>query len=349
MENLKTRNVFLDTEVFEAFNFNFDSKGLSELVRLAQADFVKVFLTTITVGEVHAHIVEKINEASSKLKKFRNEEGRIFQNLSSYKGILAKVDKQKQIDEMKAQFQGFLKNAKVTVIDARSVDPESVFGDYFGLKPPFGEGRKKEEFPDAFAQHALTSWCEKNRYDMYVISANKDWHGPKKGLIPLVKLEEFLDAAVKDEAGEELATKVLSIYAKHLDKVEKAIVNAFQDSEFYPSDVDGDVDEVRVKSVKIDQPFVLEVDQTLATISVDVEVKYIADVSYLNDDEGIWDSEDHMWSYRPTAYAEAEESEHFEAELEVQYDLHSEDSFDVSCTINETFGVTVLPTDYELK
>jgi len=164
-----------------------------------------------------------------------------------------------------------------------------------------------------------------------------------------VKLDEFLDAAVKDEAGEVRATHVLKIYAKHLHKVERAIMDAFEDSEFYTSDVDGDVDSVEVKSIKIDQPFVLEVDEETATLTVEVEIKYVANVSYLNDDEGIWDGEDHVWSYRPTAYADAEELERFEAELEIQYDLDREDVFDVSCTINKTFKVTVLPTDYELK
>ena len=164
-----------------------------------------------------------------------------------------------------------------------------------------------------------------------------------------MKLDEFLDAAVKDEAGEVLATHVLKIYAKHLDKVERAIMDAFEDSEFYTSDVDGDVDSVEVKSIKIDQPFVLEVDEETATLTVEVEIKYVANVSYLNDDEGIWDSEDHVWSYRPTVYTQAEESEQFEAELEIQYDLDNEDEFEVSCMINETFRITVYPTDYELK
>jgi hypothetical protein len=349
MANLKTKNVFVDTEVFEASNFNFSSKGLSELVRLAQANFVSVFLTSITVGEIQAHIVEKINEASGKLKKFRSEEGRILQNVSGYEAVSAKLDRQRCVEEIKRKFQEFLNDAKATVVDSRSVDPESVFRDYFDLKPPFGEGRKKEEFPDAFAQQALMNWCAKNRCEMYVISANKDWHAAKNHLIPLVKLDEFIDAAVKDEAGEMLAAHVLKIYAKHLDKVEIAIIDAFKDSEFYTSDVDGDVDGVAVKRIKIDQPFVLEVDEETATMSVDVEIKYVADVSYFNDDGGIWDGEDHVWSYRPTAYTEAEELERFEVELEIQYDLNKEDVFEVSCTINKPFRVTVLPTDYELK
>jgi hypothetical protein len=57
----------------------------------------------------------------------------------------------------------------------------------------------------------------------------------------------------------------------------------------------------------------------------------------------IWDGEDHVWSYRPTSYVQAEESEQFEAELEIQYDLDKEDVFEVSCTIEKTFRVTVSP------
>src|SRR5271157_3779940 len=122
MANLKTKNVFVDTEVFEAFNFNFSSKGLRELVRLAQADFVSVFLTSITVGEVQTHIVEKIIEASGKLKRFRNEEGRILQNVSGYEAILGRVDRQKCVEEIKRKFEEFLKNAKVSIVDTRSID-----------------------------------------------------------------------------------------------------------------------------------------------------------------------------------------------------------------------------------
>jgi hypothetical protein len=45
------------------------------------------------------------------------------------------------------------------------------------------------------------------------------------------------------------------------------------------------------------------------------------------------------------SYAEAEELEQFETELEVQHDLNNEDVFDVSCSIKKTFRVTLLPTD----
>jgi PIN domain len=348
MANLRTRNVFIDTEVFVSANFNFQWAAFGELVRLAQAGFIRVFLTTITVGEVHAHISEKISEAASGLKEYRSERGRVLQNVPKYDSIFEKVDKEQCVNEIKGKFDQFLKGARVTILDTQSVKAEEVFKDYFGLKPPFGEGRKKLEFPDAFAQHALANWCEQQKEEMYVVSADKDWKTDKKSLITLEKLREFIDAALKDQA-EKLAQRVLQIYEKHLDKVEKAIEDAFKDAGFYTSDVDGEVNGVTVSQISLGKALVLDVDRTSATISVDVKVHYTADVSYLSDSDGIWDSEDHEWSYRPTKYACPDESVRFEAELEIEYNPNNEDRFQVSCHVGETFDVTVIPTDYELK
>ncbi len=48
----------------------------------------------------------------------------------------------------------------------------------------------------------------------------------------------------------------------------------------------GDVDDIKIKRIKIGEPFVLGVGEMSATIAIDGEVEYVADVSYLNDDEG---------------------------------------------------------------
>lgn len=41
-------------------------------------------------------------------------------------------------------------------------------------KPPFGETKKKDEFPDAFVLAALEGWCEKNNERIYVASTDPD-------------------------------------------------------------------------------------------------------------------------------------------------------------------------------
>jgi hypothetical protein len=161
-------------------------------------------------------------------------------------------------------------------------------------------------------------------------------------------LQEFIDLAVKDEH-RELSERVLLLYRKNLDKVEKAICEAFKDSGFYTDDVDGDVNGVEVRDLKIGDPLVLEVEAKSATLSVSINLVYSADVSYFNDSEGIWDNEDHEWSYRPTKYEDVEESTKFDVELNIEWKPDRNDFFEVSCKIDGDFRVTVLPTDYELK
>ena len=63
MANLQAKNVFIDTESFEAMNLNFEHTMFKELVRFAQVEFVKVFLTTVTVSEITGHIAERIHDA----------------------------------------------------------------------------------------------------------------------------------------------------------------------------------------------------------------------------------------------------------------------------------------------
>jgi len=350
MGHLDTINVFIDTEFFDASNLNFESTVFKELVRLARSGRVKVFLTTVTKSEVLAHIPRDIHEAFLALERFRSK-GRMLKNVLAFNPVFASFDEDKAVDEVSKKFEQFLLDAAVTILDVMKVDAEAVFKDYFQKKPPFGQEKKKNEFPDAFAQHTLTRWCEDNGSKMYVVGADPDWQMLQqcsKWLIPIVKLQEFISFAVEDEA-EELTKKVLRLYWHFLPKIEERIKQAFCESGFYTDDVDGDVQEVTVTRIALGDPQILEVDEESATVSVSVDLDYDADVSYEDDNEGIWDSEDHTWFYRPTKYQEVKESANFEVELLIQFDPNNEISFEVSCSIDKDFRVTVLPTDYELK
>jgi len=350
MPHLKTTNVFIDTQVFDAQNLNFESTVFKELSRLARDGRVKVFLTTVTESEILAHIPQQIHEAFLALEKFRNK-GRPLKNVTAFKPAFADFDEQAAVAEVRKKFETFLINADVTVLGLEDADAEAIFKDYFEKRPPFGEGKKKHEFPDAFGQQSLTKWCEDNDCQMYVVSADYDWQsleGRSKCLIPIGTVQEFIDSAVKDEA-EELTKTVLRLYRQNLPKVSAAIKAAFKDCGFYTDDVDGDVNEVIVTRLELGEPRILEVEDVSATISVSVELDYTANISYYDDDEGIWDSEDDKWMYRPTKHGHVDESERFEGEVFIQFDPDNAESFDVSCSISREFSVTVFPTDYELK
>jgi PIN domain len=348
MAKLKTKNVFIDTEVFDAANLNFQSTTFKELVKLVQAGYAKVFITEVTKSEVETHIAEKSHEAALHLKRLRKEQ-RFLRNVASCNHLFEDFDKEGAISEVRDKFDGFLHDAAVTVLNLEGTDAGAIFESYFQQKPPFGTGKKKYEFPDAFAQHAVGKWCNEHNCEMYVVSADGDWQSTDvKGLIPLHKLQEFIDAAVNDY-NEEQSARAMMIYEKNIETIKAEVKKAFGYSGFITRDVDGEVEGVEVTRLELDDPQLLEVDDNSATISVAVDLDYKAEVSYEDPDEGIWDSEDHVWVYRPTRHAEVEESENFDAELSIQFDPNNDAAFEVSCSVGKDFSVRVLPSEYDLK
>ena len=66
------------------------------------------------------------------------------------------------------------KEAKAEILLAMKVDAATVFQKYFQKKPPFGPGKKKEEFPDAFVLTSIEDWCSWKNQKIYVVSTDGD-------------------------------------------------------------------------------------------------------------------------------------------------------------------------------
>ena len=79
MARLKTRSVFLDTNIFVRDVFRFREKPLSILSEHAAQNHIRLILTDIIVKEVKANICEWIEQAIAAHKKFLSA-ARILRN-----------------------------------------------------------------------------------------------------------------------------------------------------------------------------------------------------------------------------------------------------------------------------
>jgi hypothetical protein len=61
-DKAETPNVFLDTEVFDQHEYDLSSPYFKRLIRLVNSGAVKLFLTTVTVGEIQDHIDERAKQ-----------------------------------------------------------------------------------------------------------------------------------------------------------------------------------------------------------------------------------------------------------------------------------------------
>lgn len=73
------------------------------------------------------------------------------------------------------QFDEFCKQTKAMHLPAKGLDVAAVLDDYFEQKPPFGEGKKKSEFPDAFTAQLLINWRAGRSRKVIVVSGDRDW------------------------------------------------------------------------------------------------------------------------------------------------------------------------------
>ena len=293
MAHLKTPYVFLDTTVFDAANFSYISRALGALADLAAGERVHVFVSDITLREVKSHVLEKVDESIHAQRKFESK-ARILRNSveNAVSNRFEKLDPDKLNAELLAQFDEFLKNAKVTVMPSSCVDVKDIFDAYFDKKPPFGEGNRKAEFPDAFSLAAARSWVEKHNQGIYVVSGDSGVRSACDGtsLIALEKLSQFLDlVALEDEArGEFIHKAVRTKFGEIVDIIEKD----FERQGFMLSDQDGDVNQVNVDSVELEEIDILRFQEDSVEVELTVRVQFTADISYADLATASYDSED---------------------------------------------------------
>ena len=173
MKKLLTRNIFLDTQVFKKYAFNLETKSLKTLQFLCSKGSRKLFLSDIVISECESHLKESVGKALNGIKEFKRH-GSILRNIEDkdVKSLFCDLDNKSILANASNKFLCFIKSCNAEVISCESVSPKEVFSLYFKQKKPFGSGKKKSEFPDAFSLKALENRISTEK--IYVISGDKD-------------------------------------------------------------------------------------------------------------------------------------------------------------------------------
>lgn len=287
---LESRNVFIDTSEFERLSFAFNS-GLLKI--LCDHEQINMVLAEVVISEVRDHLRKDAAE-SVRLHKSFSDKARVLRNLGGdgFSALFARFDHEAAVAVFEAAFEEFLRDASVTTVPIATVDLEEVFRRYRSTKPPFESGKKKSEFPDAFALDSVRRWAANNETTVYVISGDE---GMQKYCDEVAELnyvesvEQFLDMAVRQD--EEAAVRIKSIIEADRGVFEERLNQGFPLMGFYIDDREGDVEDVVVTSTDIQDFLIVELKDGIATVELYVTVSFTAEVSYDDIEHGIWDSE----------------------------------------------------------
>lgn len=168
-------SVLVDTSIFDKLAYNFDSENMRAFIEVAKSKGVTLLLPDPIIREIQRHIRERakavitaLQSAQRKapfLKKWK--EWPLKGHESCLHFALQEIA-QKDWDD-------FLKNFEVIILDYSSIDLSQVMDWYDNQKAPFGKGEKRKEFPDAFAFAIVLDYVAEKDCAVAIVSADSDF------------------------------------------------------------------------------------------------------------------------------------------------------------------------------
>lgn len=198
---LRSRLLFVDTNIYEGKNFQFLTHSLGALKHLIEAGEIHLLVTEVTKGEVISHIKKKALAAVTELKAIKKS-AMILRNVPKLPvhGIFENVTADEIFQSLVNDFDVFLSSDHVELVSIDGVKPSYVFERYFSSLPPFAVGEKEKEFADAFVLKALDDLSAARGHTIHVVSNDKDmlrFAEEHPRLICTDSIDGFIDAVNK--------------------------------------------------------------------------------------------------------------------------------------------------------
>ena len=300
IDGLRALNVFVDSSIFIGKNYSYDHPSFAALKKAVVDERANLLTTDVTLEEIKAHIYEDVGKASQALKKVRAAV-KILRNVPALNeaAIFEDIDHKSVCNQLIEQLEQFLNESKATTVPVSEADTKFVFDCYFKKAPPFGDGKKKSEFPDAFVLSTLSEWAESMQEDVVVVSQDSDMlaiEGQFPRLSVVGSLEEFLSKLTA--YFDELAPTAQKLLEENLEEIKSQLGDAFNWLGFILADQDGDVNETRITEIGEISAYLIALkhgesgEPAEAQFELTTTIEFEADVSYDNLETASYDSED---------------------------------------------------------
>lgn len=306
MNELASRLVFVDTSVYECKNFQFDSGAILSLRKHLQADNIYLLITDLTVMEIRDHIQRQAREVVNKIKKMQKEL-KLLRNTPElpHHAVFRQLNPEDISTPIIQSFTNFIDVRNLETLSVDNVTITTVLQDYFNGKPPFGGGKKKSEFPDAFVLHAVKRLAEDRCQSVYIISHDRDMEAfceanPGR-LIYMSNLDEFLDMLNRNL----VALQKPAIFADQVfNRIQEEIITGIKDaftSQTFTSTIyvecEDEVENVKVTDIELQGVELVEVSSDHAVFSVNVAIDFEATHNWIDYDMSAWDPEDKVYIF----------------------------------------------------
>lgn len=287
---LETLFVFVDSEALYAARFDVDGGALRRLAELVSRGRIRIVVPEVAAQEYNKKLEERLEESVSSLQSFQNKAGLLsLAGNSDISRALGPVDIDALRGAVKARFLEYVEQLNPIRIETPPEALAKILDAYFQGRPPFGNPKKKHEFPDAVILCSVEDWCEQEDLRCYVVSRDGDMKATadtSDHLIHIESLDQLFDLITAEDE------KVGALLEAADEFLREAIKSRFENAGFHLEDEDGEVYSVAVESVDIDDVRVQDIDEQNILIEVSGTVRFSAEIAYWDMVHAIYDSED---------------------------------------------------------
>lgn len=169
--------VFLDTSIFDGQQYNFASTALATFIPVCKERGLTLLLPEPIEREIERHIRERSADALAALAEARRK----APFLAKWPGLPQPTARSEGVERLQVygvarqEWQAFLKQFIVVKLGYEGLDVKRVMLWYENATAPFREGKKRKEFPDAFALAMLEAYAQKEKLYVAVVSADSDF------------------------------------------------------------------------------------------------------------------------------------------------------------------------------
>lgn len=302
--------IFLDTSILESENY-FEGRNINILFELAKQNLVQLKLTDIVYREVlnriDNHSVKAVNLFKKQKLNF-DKEARILRNAEVLKSHFEKIDfkelKEKARQEILEKFHKTINEFKIEIIDSSNANIKEVLDDYFATNPPFKDGLKKSEFPDALSINSIKIWCTENSKTVIHLSTDKDFDNYISDLIDCKQtLSSLLELLFKENSNVQFEF-ITAIYQKSINDILHSIESELYEdfSSLAYSEIENDawfedveVDFYDVNEINIVTSTINEVEDKSFSYEIETNIIFRVQANYTDLSTAFYDKEDGIW------------------------------------------------------
>jgi hypothetical protein len=244
--------VFLDTSILDGQNYNYQSTTLASFIPVAKQRSLKLLLPKPTEDEVRRHISKRSAEALEALAKARRQ----APFLSKWKHFPPEATKHRTDWEVRRhafqEWRAFVGRFDVVKLGYTGIDVAEIMSWYDHATPPFGEGKKRKEFPDALVIAILGAYAKEKNATIAVVSRDDGIRAACKrytSFLYFQSLPELTELLLADSERIEALRKAIT---SDLEPLKRAIFSEAAQVDFQHEDDDLAVAESDIDGISLD-------------------------------------------------------------------------------------------------